>query len=94
MLILSWGEEQKKGSITVKTETVQETGPVSTSAVFIPRGKYFTIAQVAEIGNVKERTVSTWLKKGLLKGLDLPKLGQIVKEKDLEKYLKEKLYKP
>ena len=45
---------------------------------------------VAEICGVKEQTVSAWLKKGILYGLDLLGLGQIVEEKDLEQYLIEK----
>jgi hypothetical protein len=45
---------------------------------------------VAEICGVKKRTVSEWLKNGLLNGLDLPGLGQIIEERDLEQYLKEK----
>jgi transposase len=45
---------------------------------------------VAKICGVKKRTVTGWLKNGRLNGLDLPGLGQIVEEKELEQYLKEK----
>ena len=47
------------------------------------------MAEAAEICDVRKGTVSAWLKKGLLKGLDIPGLGQIVEEKDLEQYLAE-----
>lgn len=74
-LILSWRDEREKRSPSIKASVVQETKSVSNGAVTIPHGKYLTITQVAEICTVKERTVSAWLKKGLLKGLDLPRLG-------------------
>jgi hypothetical protein len=86
-LILSWGDEREKGGPSIKTSSVQETKSVSSHAFTIPNGKYLTIAQVAEICGMREKSVSAWLKKGLLKSLDLPGLGQIVEEKDLEKYL-------
>ena len=89
-LILSWRDEREKGSDSIKTSAVQETKSVPSGAVTIPDGKYLTITQVAEICGVKKRTVSAWLKEGRLNGLDLPGLGQIVEEKDLEQYLKEK----
>ena len=78
------------GSDSIKTSAVQEMKSVPSGAVTIRHGKYLTIAQVAEISGVKKRTVSEWLKNGRLNGLDLPGVGQIVEEKDLEQYLKEK----
>ncbi len=89
-LILSWRDERKKGSDSIETSAVQEAKSVPNNAVNIPDGKYLTITQVAEICGVKKRTVSVWLKEGRLNGLDLPGLGQIVEEKELEQYLKEK----
>ncbi len=89
-LILSWGVEREKSSDSIKTKVIQETKSVSRSAASIPNGKYLTVTQVAETCGVNEKTVSAWIKKGLLKGIDLPGLGQIVEEKDLEKYLAEK----
>ncbi|GER78820.1 hypothetical protein DIM_09010 [Candidatus Denitrolinea symbiosum] len=62
-LILSWRKERKKCDASVKPSAVQETNSAPTSAVTIPHGKYLTIAQVAEICGVKEKTVSVWLKK-------------------------------
>lgn len=93
-LILSWRDEREKGNASTKASVVQETKSVSNGAVTIPHGKYLTITQVAEICAEKERTISAWLKKGLLKGLDLPGLRQIVEEKELEKYLVEKRNTP
>jgi len=89
-LILSWGDERKKDSDSIKSSAVQETKSVPSGAVTIPDGKYLTITQVAEIYGVKKRTVSAWLKEGRLSGLNLPGLGQIIEEKELEQYLKEK----
>ena len=86
-LILSWRDKREKGNAFVKTSAVQETKSISNGAVTIPQGKYLTITQVAEICAVKERTIYAWLKKGLLKGLDLPGLGKVAEEKELEKYL-------
>lgn len=90
LLILGWGAEQEQNIASTKTKVVQESKSVSIGAVSIPHGKYLTVAQVAEICGVKERTVSMWLKKGLLKALELPGLGKIVEEKDVEKYLEER----
>jgi hypothetical protein len=56
-LILSWRDEREKGSSS-KASVVQETKSISNGAVTIPHGKYLTIAQVAEICAVKERTIS------------------------------------
>ena len=53
-LILSWGDERKKGSHSIKTSTAQETKSVPGGAVSIPHGKYLTITQVAEICGVKK----------------------------------------
>ena len=89
-LILGWGEQQKQNSASVKTQVVQETKPVLSGAIPISHGNYHTIAQVAKICGVGEKTVSMWFTKGILKGLNLPGLGQIIEEKDLEKYLAEK----
>ena len=89
-LILSWGVEREKSSDSIKTKMIQETKSETVSAASIPNGKYLTVTQVAETCGVIEKNVSVWIKKGLLKGIDLPGLGQIVEEKDLEKYLAEK----
>ncbi|MEP7135566.1 MAG: helix-turn-helix domain-containing protein [Chloroflexota bacterium] len=89
-LILGWRDERKKGNASVNTGKVQESKTVANDAISIPRGKYLTIAQVAEICSVREKTVSDWLSKGVLKGLELPGLGQIIEEKALDQYLAKK----
>lgn len=93
-LILSWSEERKKGNASVDTTKDQEAKPVANRAISIPDGKYLTIAQVAEICAVKEKTVSGWLSQSLLKGLELPGLGQIIEERALEQYLVKKRKQP
>jgi hypothetical protein len=57
--ILSWGNEREKGNASIKTSAVPETKSVPSAAVTIPDGKYLTTTQVAEICDVKKRTVST-----------------------------------
>lgn len=82
--------EQGKSNASIKTKVIQETKSESVNAASIPNGKYLTVTQVAETCGVNEKTVFAWIKKALLKGIDLPRLGKIVEEKDLEKYLAEK----
>jgi len=87
-LILSWADERKKETVASdSSKVVPERDAEPKGAVSIPQGKYFTISQVAEICAVKERTVSDWLKKGLVKGITVPGLGQIVEEKEIKRYL-------
>jgi hypothetical protein len=88
-LIMSSGNERKSSNAVVNNDQVQKPNSLPDNAFAIPRGKYLTIAQVTETCGVNKRTVTTWLKKGLLKSLDLPGLGQIVEEKDLGRYLAE-----
>ena len=89
-LILSWNEERKKRIAPVDTMELQESKSDTPKAISIPDGKYLTLAQIAEICAVREKTVSGWLSKGLLKGLELPGLGQIIEEKVLKEYLTKK----
>ena len=89
-MILSWGKQREQSSSSIKKSITKKSVSVPRSAVTIPRGKYHTIAQVADICGVKENIVNSWLKKGLLKSLDLPKLGKLIEEKELAKYLAEK----
>lgn len=53
----------------------------------IPAGKYFTIAQIAEMQNVIIRTVHQWIEKEWLIALQIPGLGYIINEDDLKKFL-------
>lgn len=53
--ILSWRYERKKGEPAVNIGQAQKPNSVSNSAVAIARGKYLTIAQVADICGVKKR---------------------------------------
>jgi hypothetical protein len=89
-MILSWETEREQSSASIKSKVVEEPKSAPTGAVSIPQGKYLTVSQVAKICGVQDRTVSMWLNKGLLKGLELPGLGKIVAEKDLEKHLEER----
>ena len=89
-MILGWETERGQSNASIQSKVVQEPKSAPAGAVSIPKGKYLTVSQVAEICGVQGRTVTMWLKKGLLKGLELPGLGKIVEEKDLEKHLEER----
>jgi excisionase family DNA binding protein len=53
----------------------------------IPAANYYTIAQVAEMENVIIRTVHHWIEKGWLSAVQIPGLGYIVNETDLQTFL-------
>lgn len=74
-LILSWRRERKAKEGFITPEIKREPKPPINDGILIPQGKYYTIAQVAEICGVTVRTVTVWLKKGKLHGVDLPEMG-------------------
>jgi hypothetical protein len=58
-----------------------------TEPTYIPEGKYFTIAQIAEMQGVIIRTVHQWIEKEWLTALQIPGLGYIIREGDLATFL-------
>jgi len=56
----------------------------------IPKGRYFTIPQVAEISNVTVRQIKKWIGTCDLEAVDLPGLGKIIEAGKLNKFLIEK----
>jgi hypothetical protein len=88
-LILSWRRERKAKEGLITPETRQEPKPPVNDGISIPQGKYYTIAHVAEVCGVTVRTVTVWLKKGKLHGVDLPGMGKIIEEKELTQFIKE-----
>ena len=56
----------------------------------LPKGKYFTILQVAEICNTTGRHIKKWIRIKELEALDLPGLGMIIEVEKLNKFLNEK----
>lgn len=53
----------------------------------IPAGKYYTVAQIAEMQDVMVRTVQQWIDKGWLAALRVAGLGYIIHEQDLKSFL-------
>ena len=88
-LILSWRRERKAKEALITPEIKQGPKPPANNGISIPQGKYYTIAQVAEMCGVTVRTVTVWLKKGKLHGVDLPGMGKIIEEKELTQFIKE-----
>ena len=54
----------------------------------MPNGKFLTPSQVAEHLQVKERTVTQWLRRGLLRGFKISKEWR-VSAHDLEAFLEQ-----
>lgn len=55
--------------------------------VKIPEGKYYTVAQIAEMEQVIIRTVHQWIEKEWLSALQIPGLGYIIEERALADFL-------
>ncbi|HAX70908.1 MAG: hypothetical protein KPEEDBHJ_00059 [Anaerolineales bacterium] len=88
-LILSWRRERKAKEASITPEIKQDKKPPADNGTSIPQGKYYTITQVAEMCAVTVRTVTAWLKKEKLHGVDLPGMGKIIEEKELIQFIKE-----
>jgi hypothetical protein len=88
-LILSWRRERKAKEGLITPEIKQDPKPPVNNGISIPQGKYYTIAQVAEMCGVTVRSVTTWVKKEKLYGIDLPGMGLIVDDKELARFMKE-----
>lgn len=88
-LILSWRRERKAKEGLITPDIKREPKPPVNDGISIPQGKYYTIVQVAEVCGVTVRTVTIWLKKGKLQGVDLPGMGKIIEEKELTQFIKE-----
>ena len=59
--------------------------------IYIPRGNYLTLTQIAEMYEIGQRAVSNWLSAGKLKGIKIPGLGWIVEVKQLEEFQRPKM---
>ena len=88
-LILSWRRERKAKETLITPEIKLDPKTPTNNGISIPQGKYYTIAQVAEMCGVTARTVTTWVKKEKLHGIDLPGMGLIVEDKELARFMKE-----
>ena len=56
----------------------------------IPKGKYFTIPQAAEICNVTVRQIKKWIETRDLEVVELPGLGKIIEAGKFNKFLSKK----
>lgn len=54
----------------------------------IPEGNYLTLFEAAERAEVSRITVQKWIEHSLLESISIPRLGQIVREDALNKFLK------
>jgi hypothetical protein len=55
--------------------------------IALPKGKYFTVSQSAEICNATSRQVRAWIRTGKLEAVDLPGLGMIIEAGKLNQFL-------
>lgn len=88
-LILSWRRDRKAKEALITPNVKQDPKPPTNNGISIPQGKYYIIAQVAEMCGVTARTVTTWVKKEKLPGIDLPGMGLIIEDKELARFMKE-----
>jgi len=58
----------------------------------IPKGRYFTIPQAAEICNVTGRQIKKWIGTCDLEAVDLPGLGKIIEAGKINKFLNKKMF--
>jgi excisionase family DNA binding protein len=52
----------------------------------IPEGAYLTKTQAAQLRGVTERTIQQWIDKGWLTAIQIPGLGYLINEKDLQAF--------
>jgi len=88
-LILTWRRGKKAKEALITPNEKQDPKLPENNGISIPQGKYYTIAQIAEMCGVTARTVTTWVKKEKLHGIDLPGMGLIVEDKELLRFMKE-----
>ena len=83
-LIAAYGRKvrERKGD----RELIENSEPkiIPTS---IPRGRYFTVYQAAQVCNVTSKQIRAWIRKGKLEALDFPGLGILIEAGNLNKFL-------
>jgi excisionase family DNA binding protein len=53
----------------------------------IPRGRYFTVYQAAQVCQVTSKQIRVWIRKGELEAFDLPGLGILIEAGKLTEFL-------
>jgi len=82
-LIAAYGRKVREGK---KSDKLIETTKPNILPIFIPRGNYFTVHQVAQIYHVTSKQIRAWIRKGKLEVFDLPGLGIIIEAGKLHQF--------
>jgi len=86
-LIAAYGRKvrERKGD----RELIENSEPkiIPTS---IPRGRYFTVYQAAQVCQVTSKQIRAWIRNGKLEAFDLPGLGNIIEARKLIEFLDRK----
>lgn len=85
-LIAAYGRKIREGKRDNKLSENTQPKIIPTS---IPRGRYFTVPQAAQICNATSKQVRAWVRRGKLEALDLPGLGIIIEAGRLNQFLYE-----
>lgn len=86
-LLAEYGRKIRQAKENGKEEERPKKRVIPTA---LPKGKYFTIFQVAEICNMTGRQIKKWIRSRELEYIDLPGLGSIIEAEKLNKFLNEK----
>ncbi len=82
-LIAVYGRHVREGK---KDNKPAETTKSSIHPTFIPRGKYFTVFQAAQICHATSKQIRTRIRKGKLEAFNLPGLGVIIESDELHQF--------
>ena len=83
-LIAAYGRKVREGK---KSDKPIETTKPNILPIFIPRGKYFTVHQAAQICHATSKQIRAWIRKGKFEVFDLPGLGIIIEAEKLTEFL-------
>ena len=88
-LLAGYGSKRREMMENGKGEEPSKKRIIPTT---IPKGRYFTIPQVAEMCNVTVRQIKKWIGTRDLEAVDLPGLGKIIEVGKLNKFLSKKMF--
>ena len=82
-LIAAYGRKvrERKGDRELIKNSEPKIIPTS-----IPRGRYFTVYQAAQVCEATSKQIRSWIRKGKLEALDLPGLGIIIEAGKLNEF--------
>ena len=90
-LLTGYGSKRRETREDGKREEPPKKRIIPTT---IPKGRYFTIPQAAEICNVTVRQINKWIGTRDLEAVDLPGLGKIIEAGKLNKFVNQKMFDP